>query len=202
MRARFVRTGALALAVSLGLTGCAGASEDLAAQYKAGGNNGFVSGNGTINEFAATTRTTPLPFSGTDETGRVVSSVSYQGRVVVLNFWYAGCAPCRAEAPLLSELANSLAPADGAVLGVNVRDTAETAASFNREFSIRYPSLLDAATGSVQLAFAGTVPANAVPTTIVLDRQGRVAARILGRIADKSIITSIVRDLITEPAAG
>lgn len=188
------------VALSLGLTGCASEADNLAKQYREGSGKGFVAGDGTIVEFPASQRGDAVRFSGTDERGRLIDSRDYAGRVLVVNFWYAGCAPCRAEAPLLNEVSESLDPGEAVMLGVNVRDQAETALTFAAEFDVEFPSIMDAATGSVQLAFAGSVPANAVPTTLVLDAEGRVAARILGRITEASILTTIINDLVAEAA--
>ena len=191
-------TVVLVSAVALALSGCASGNDDLADQYREGSGKGFVAGDGTIAEFPADERGAPVSFAGVDEYGNDISSSDYAGRVLVVNFWYAGCAPCRAEAPLLNQVNEGLNPADAAMLGVNVRDQAETAVTFAEEFGVSYPSIMDTATGSVQLAFAGSVPANAVPTTLVLDSQGRVAARILGRITEASILTTIIDDLVAE----
>lgn len=180
---------------ALTLTACS-SNETLADQYAEGSNKGYVAGDGTILEIPAAQRSTPVTFSGEATNGETVSSADFLGQVLVVNFWYAGCAPCRAEAPLLNEVNAGFTPGTAAMVGVNVRDQLNTATSFEQKFETIYPSILDANNGGVQLAFTGTVPANAVPTTIVLDQQGRVAARILGRVADKSILTTIVNDLV------
>jgi hypothetical protein len=82
-------------------------------------------------------------------------------------------------------------------VGINVRDQAATAASFNSTFGISYPTLTDQ-NGSIQLAFSSSVPPNAVPTTLILDAQGRVAARILGALADRSILVSLIDSVLAE----
>lgn len=81
-------------------------------------------------------------------------------------------------------------------IGVNVRDQAGEASAFIREFKIPYPTILDASDASVQYAFSRSIPANAVPTTLVIDRQGRVAARILGQIEARSILTTLIDDAV------
>ena len=186
----------LSATVGLSLAGCASGNDQLAEQYSAGSNKGYVAGDGTILEIPAAQRSKAVTFSGTDETGATLSSSNYLGKVLVVNFWYAGCAPCRAEAPTLAAAEAAFTPGSAALIGVNVRDQADTAAAFMHSFDISYPSIIDTDSGSVQLAFAGSVPANAVPTTIVLDQQGRVAARILGRLADASILSTIVNGLV------
>ncbi len=195
-RLRTASIAALCLFGVLGLSGCS-SNDGLADQYNSGSNKGYVAGDGTILEIPAAQRTSPVSFSGTDQSGATVDSSHYLGQVLVINFWYAGCAPCRAEAPTLAKVEAGFTPGTASIIGVNVRDGADTVTAFNQSFNINYPSILDTNTGSVQLAFSGTVPANAVPTTIVLDQQGRVAARILGRIADPSILSTIVSDLVT-----
>ncbi len=89
---------------------------------------------------------------------------------------------------------------DVSFVGVNVRDQAGTAASFEKTYGVTYPSILDVESGTAQLAFAGPVPAAAVPTTIVLDQEGRVAARVLGQLTDASILESIIDGILAEQA--
>jgi len=82
-------------------------------------------------------------------------------------------------------------------VGVNVRDTAETALSFDRAFGIDFPSIMDAQSGAVSLAFTGVVSPQAVPTTVVIDREGKVASRILGRI-DASILRTLIQTVVDQ----
>jgi peroxiredoxin len=187
--------GALALVAALALTGC---SEDpLADQYRTGSNKGYISGDGTVTEIAAADRDDPIVFSGTDETGATIDSADLAGQVVVVNFWYASCAPCRAEAADLETVNTEFADKGVSFVGVNVRDQAPTAAAFAETFGLGYPSIVDT-DSSVQLAFTGTVPPNAVPTTLVLDKEGRVASRILGQLQEASILSTLVGDTLAE----
>jgi thiol-disulfide isomerase/thioredoxin len=119
----------------------------------------------------------------------VVDVVAYRGKVVLINTWYAACPPCRAEAPDLVELDSRT---DVQVLGVNGRDDPGTALAFERTFSVSYPTIDDADGGAIA-ALQGLVALNAVPTTLVLDAEGRVAARIIGR-AEPSTLDALVRD--------
>jgi hypothetical protein len=80
---------------------------------------------------------------------------------------------------------------------VNVRDSAATTIAFDKNFGITWPSIIDAKTGSVVLAFTGIVTPQAVPTTLVIDRDGQVSARILGRI-DKSILSTLIKTAVEE----
>jgi thiol-disulfide isomerase/thioredoxin len=189
---------ALAAASVIMLAGCA--SDPLAEQYREGSGKGFISGDGTVSEFPADERGEPIAFDGTTVDGGELDSTDLAGEVTVVNFWYAGCAPCRVEAPLLQQVYEQYEGEGATFVGVNVRDQAATAASFEDDFGITYPSIVDVNDGEAQFAFAGDVPPAAVPTTIVLDKQGRVAARILGQLTDASILDTIVGDLVAEQA--
>jgi thiol-disulfide isomerase/thioredoxin len=193
------RAGALALAVGLVvvLAGCT-ANDSLAEQYREGTGQGFISGDGAYTVIAEADRGEPIEFAGVIENGDTVSSDDYRGDVLVVNFWYAGCPPCRLEAPDLEALAQRFAPDGVSFLGVNIYDQAPTALSFAKEFGVTYPSILDVNDGGVRLAFAGQVAPNAVPTTLVLDQQGRVAARISGLLSEPSVLRSMITDVLAE----
>lgn len=171
------------------LTGCT-ANDPLADQYKAGDNKNYIAGDGTVTEFAAENRGPAVDWAGPTESGTILSSKDLTGVVTVMNFWYAGCAPCRAEAPDLVALQEKYK--DVQFVGVNVRDSAETALAFDRNFGITWPSIIDAKTGSVLLAFTGIVTPQAVPTTLVIGKDGKVTSRVLGRI-DKSILSTLIK---------
>lgn len=187
------------IALSLVLTGCS--SDPLADQYREGSNKNYIAGDGSVTEITLENRGDPITFSGTTENGDTVSSADYLGHVLVVNFWYAGCAPCRAEAPDLEAVFQETAAEGTNFLGVNVRDQAATVTSFNERFGVTYPSIMDQ-DGQAQLAFASQVPPNAVPTTLILDAQGRVAARILGQLRDPSILSTLITDIAAESNAG
>lgn len=177
------------------LSGCA--SDPLADEYQTTDQN-YISGNGSITVIAADDRGEPVSWAGESDAGAQLSSDEYLGEVVVLNFWYAACPPCRVEAPDLEAL-NQLFIDDGAnFVGVNVRDQAQTALTFAEEAGVTYPSIIDTNDGNLLLAFAGTVAPNAVPTTLVIDKQGRVAARFLGAIDGQSTLKTIIRETLAE----
>lgn len=184
------------LAFALVLAGCS--SDPLAEQYREGSNKGYIAGDGSVTEISVNERGDAVEFTGTTESGESISSTNYTGEVVVVNFWYASCAPCRAEAPDLQKLYEEFAGKGASFLGVNVRDQAANAIAFNETYGITYPSVMDVDDGSMQLSFSGSIPPNAVPTTLVLDAQGRVAARILGQISSPSILETLIRDTIAE----
>lgn len=194
---RAARAATLALVAAVALAGCT-ATDPLAEQYREGTGQGYISGDGAYTLFAPEERAAPIEFEGEIETGETVSSDDYRGDVLVVNFWYAGCPPCRLEAPDLEALAQQFADEGVSFLGVNIRDQAPTALSFAEEFGVTYPSVIDTNDGRVQLAFAGQVAPNAVPTTLVLDREGRVAARIAGLVSEPSVLRSMIADTLAE----
>jgi thiol-disulfide isomerase/thioredoxin len=159
-------------------------------------NTTYQSGDGTVTEFKTAARSNAVPWAGINSDGILLSSANLTGAVTVLNFWYASCPPCRVETPDLVSLAKEF---DGQAqfVGVNVRDSAETANAFKRNFKVNYPTLIDANTGDVVLAFTGVVTPSAVPTTLVIDREGRVAARILG-LAEKATLRALIKSVIAE----
>lgn len=160
---------------------------------------GYTSADGTTKTWPVGRRTGPVTLAGKDADGTARDVTAWRGDVVLVNTWYAACPPCRAEAPDLVAIANDDASRGLHVIGVNSTDAAGTAAAFARQFSVPYPTIIDS-DGSAIAALQGVVPVNAVPTTVLLDRQGRVAARILGRV-DPSTVRSIVDQLLAEGGA-
>ena len=118
-------------------------------------------------------------------TGLTLSGENYtyqQDRVAVVNVWASWCSPCRAEAPTLVALANKYT--DVAFIGILTRDNPANAEAFERRFNIPYPTVID---DSILLGFKGSLPANAIPTTVILDKTGLVAARISGVVTVASL---------------
>ena len=181
--------------IALSLVGCT--SDPLADQFRSGDSKNYIAGDGTVTEFDSAQRPTSLPFTGETESGQMLDSKALEGQVVVMNWWYSACAPCRAEAPDLQALYEEFQDQGVQFVGVNVRDTAETALAFDRKFDIGFPSIIDAQSGAVSLAFQGVVSPQAVPTTLVIDKQGKVASRILGRI-DPSILKTLIETVVAE----
>ncbi|MGT2461764.1 TlpA family protein disulfide reductase [Sinomonas atrocyanea] len=177
------------------LSGCA-ASDPLAQQARAGDNKNYVAGDGSVTEYAKDSRKPPVDFTGTLYDGTKVSSKDFAGHVTVLNFWFAACAPCRLEAPELEALHTEFKPQGVAFYGVNLRDEQGTAQAFEQSFKLTYPSFNDK-DGQVLLAMSGAVPPGAVPTTIVLDKQGRVASRVLGQL-DKGTLKALITSAAAE----
>jgi peroxiredoxin len=193
-----VKKVAIALMLSafvLTSTGCA--SDTLAEQFREGDNKNYIAGDGTVTEYAPGSRPKAADWSGVSESGDTLSSDQLTGVITVMNFWYAGCAPCRVEMPELIELQNQFLPDGVQFIGVNVRDTPETALAFARQVNLNFPSVMDAKTGAVVLGFTGVVTPQAVPTTLVIDSDGNVSARVLGRI-DKGILEELIKTVVRE----
>jgi peroxiredoxin len=197
-RARTLALRATALlAASALLAGCSAADDPLSG-FGSGGNQNYISGDGSELELAPEDRAEPVAFEGETANGDTISSADLAGRVVVVNFWYAGCPPCRAEAEDLESTFQTFVDDEVQFVGVNTYDDGPTAQAFERTYGITYPSILDSQRNRVQLAFAGDVPPNAVPTTLVIDRAGRVAARISGRIGAPSILEAMIQKVLDE----
>lgn len=198
-RRRGARLVVPALAAALLLAGCTGDADGLPGQYEGGDAGGYVSADGRVVKPAPEEREAPVDFAGTLDTGEGLSSDDVRGRVVIVNFWYAACPPCREEAPDLEAIRVRFEDAEVTMIGVNVRDTADVSLRFARDFGVGYPSIVDSGDNAVQLAFAdGSLPPNSVPTTLVLDREGRVAARLSGLIDGPGIVSDIVDELLAE----
>ena len=186
----------LAAAVTLGAAACSDDPNSVAAQAKAGTNKGYVSGDGSIEEVAPDQRGEPLTLSGTTLTGKTWSVSQDAGKVVVLNTWGSWCGPCVEEAPHLQKAWEKLSGADKPVqfMGINYREGAKTAEAFLRSRHITYPSLADDG-GQTLLALRGK--ASVTPTTLVLDKEGRIAARVSGPVTAttlSSLVTTVLRE--------
>jgi thiol-disulfide isomerase/thioredoxin len=161
------------------------------------GDTGFVSGKGIITRLPAAEREVPGEVSGETLEGEPVSLEDFEGQTVVVNVWGSWCAPCRAEAPELVAASEELADREVEFLGINSRDLDKAAAlAFQRRFEVPYPSIYDQQ-GRTLLAFRGTLSPNAIPSTVVIDDQGRVAASVIGEVS-RSTLVGLVEDVIAE----
>jgi thiol-disulfide isomerase/thioredoxin len=178
------RAAALALAGAVGATLALGACDSGAIGQSGPGSNGasFVSGSAGTTVYGAASGPAAPRVTGTLLSGGKFTLAQYHGHVVVLNFWGSWCTPCRAEAPSLSQLARHFAPSGVRFLGVDIRDSLATAEAFLRDFKISYPSLNDPG-DQIALAFRDTVPPAGIPTTLVIGRNGRIAARVIGEVS-------------------
>jgi thiol-disulfide isomerase/thioredoxin len=185
---------AAAAAAMLALAGCGGGA--IGADTPDSSGQSFVGSAYSSTVFRAGARPAAPAISGTTLTGQHLSLSGYRGSVVVINFWGSWCSPCRAEAPDLTALAANYAARGVRFLGVDIRDDPVAADAFVKSFRVPYPSLNDPS-DELALAFRGTVPPAAIPSTLVIDRSGRIAARVLGSVSYDSL-----RALITQVTRG
>jgi thiol-disulfide isomerase/thioredoxin len=183
--ARRVAVAAVLLAV---LTGCSTTGADEGT--RSSGQEGYVGVQANLTQIPPADREVLPTVSGTGLDGEQLSTADHRGRVVVVNVWGSWCAPCRAEAPALQKA--SAATQDRAqFLGITTRDNDPAQArAFVRAFGIDYPSIYDP-DGKALLVFAGTLPPSAIPSTLIIDEQGRLAARVLGQISERTLVTMI-----------
>lgn len=176
--ARSARLVVVAL-VTLVLSACTGGVKDT-------GDDGFISGNGEITFIDPGKRQSAPELSGTDLDGKQISSADFEGKVLVVNLWGSWCPPCRKEAPELQKASTELADDNVQFLGLLTKDDPAKARAFNAKVGITYPSIDDSG-GSNQAAFADSLPSVAVPTTWVIDKNGKVAARVMGELTDATL---------------
>jgi thiol-disulfide isomerase/thioredoxin len=143
--------------------------------------SGKASGKGALTVLPVGKRGDPIELAGPKLGGGTIDLAAYRGKIVLLNVWGSWCGPCRQEAPYLQAAWDQTrGKGDVVFVGINTKEDADGAAeAFERRFGITYPSLVDA-DGSLLLTFRRTIPPQAIPSTLILDRQGRVAARIIG----------------------
>lgn len=187
------------LALLAGVTGCSGGTDAVAS----GGTFEFVSPGGKTEIFydPPSARGTIGTLSGPDlmTAGKTVSVADFAGKVVVLNLWGQWCGPCRAEAPALEKVYEATKDSGVAFLGINVRDPQQDKAQdFVVDNKVGYPSIYDPSMRTL-LALGGNFPTSVIPTTLVLDRQHRVAAVFLrALLADD--LQPIVQKIASEEA--
>lgn len=158
-------------------------------------------GEGNVTEVRAEDRGDPVEVSGDTVDGGQLDLADLRGKVVVVNVWWSGCGPCRAEMPMLVAAEKELPRQGVAFVGVNIRDLApETAAAFERERGVDYPSIYDP--GSETLDEFGRYRPASMPSTVVLDEDGRVAVLISGEIPSQTTLVTLVEDLIAEASDG
>ena len=162
------------------------------------GNQGYVSGQGIITSVAAADRKVPGAVEGTTLDGDRVALSDFRGKVVVVNVWGSWCGECAGEAPMLTKAARDLKSKGVEFLGIDSRDSSkQNPQAFVRRFETPYPSLYDQG-GRTLLAFRGTLTPNSVPSTIIIDKQGRVAGSVLGSIT-RTTLDDLVDDARGNP---
>ena len=163
----------LAPLIALALSSCGGGGSSIAEES-------FVSGNGSVSFIKQADRIAAPQLSGMTLSGK---NYTYNvGQVAVVNVWASWCAPCRAEAPTLAALSEKYS--NVAFIGILTRDNPVNAEAFARRFALPYPTIID---DSVLIGFRKSLPANAIPSTVLIDKKGDVAARISGEVTVASL---------------
>ncbi|SFC27980.1 TlpA family protein disulfide reductase [Streptomyces aidingensis] len=197
-RARRLGAALLALVAAAALTACAEG-----AGRSGGGGANFVEGTGVVTAIAPEDRVAAPELTGESTHGEPLALADYAGKVVVLNVWGSWCAPCRAEAPGLAAVAAETADQGVQFVGINTRDLERVRAQrFDDTFGITYPSFYDPK-GKLILEFPdGTLSAQAgIPSTLILDRQGRIAVRALKPLTEEELRAAL-DPVIAESAPG
>lgn len=192
---------AAALAAGALVTATAACGTDpnsIAEQAKAGDRKGYVSGDGTIEQLDAAERGGAVALSGTTLEGKPWSITDQQGNVLVVNVWGSWCPPCIEETPDLQKAWEDVQAKklDVRFVGLDIHEGPESGLAFQRANGVTYPSL--AYDGGVPLlALQGKV--QATPTTLVLDPEGRIAARVSGPVSTTTLL-GLVDDVLAEQA--
>jgi thiol-disulfide isomerase/thioredoxin len=152
------------------------------------GNTNFITGSDGIATVKKGTRQAAPDLSGKTIDGKTLDTADYKGKVLVVNVWGSWCSPCRAEADNLVQVAKATAGKGVQFVGLNTRDTStEPAVAFEKKYAVPYPSLYDP-TGRLMLRFKkGTLNPQAIPSTIVIDRDGKIAARALQALSEDKL---------------
>ncbi|MDN5635931.1 MAG: TlpA family protein disulfide reductase [Brevibacterium sp.] len=191
MNRRTLLTGLVA-GTAVVLSACS-ENDELADQ--AGSDQGYVSGSGVVSQVAVEERGEPLELSFETLEGTSMSLADIRPTPIVINLWYAACPPCRKEAPSLKSLAEEFGD-EVQFLGVNVRDQEAAANAFISNYQIPYANMLDT-DGAMVALLSGVLPPQATPSTVVLDAQGRAAARVVGEV-DESTLKGLIEDVQAE----
>lgn len=180
-RAALLSAGAAALALTL--SACAGGGIE-----GGGGQTGFITGSDGIATVKKGDRDTAPDLSGKTIDGEQLDLSAYKGKIIVLNVWGSWCAPCRAEAPNLAKVSKDLADEGVQFVGINTRDTStRPAVAFEEQYKVEYPSLYDP-TGKLLLRFEkGSLNPQLIPSTLVIDREGKLAARTQQALSEEKL---------------
>ncbi|HLK43830.1 MAG TPA: TlpA disulfide reductase family protein [Thermoleophilia bacterium] len=169
-----------ALAGSVSLAGCS------ASVSGGGGNTGFVDEGVGVTAIAASQRVAAPKLTGTTLDGQKFSLDQDKGDVVVINVWGSWCAPCREETAALEETYQKYQARGVKLLGINTRDITSAAVAFDRSMNVTYPSLQDP-DETLLLQFKSMLPAADIPSSVIVDRNGKVAVRVIGAVTEPQL---------------
>ena len=182
-----------AVAAAVGLLAVAGCSD------LGGTDDGldFDGGDSQILTIDPEDRDGPIEATGETVDGGELDLEDYRGQVVVANVWWSGCGPCRKEMPLLVDVVDDLGD-DVDLIGINIREaTVDNAMAFERGVGVDFPSFYDPGS-EVLLEFDGRISPYAVPSTAVLDREGRLAALVSGEVTSPVTLRDVISDVVAE----
>ena len=189
MRIKTLAVTVLAIALLSGCSATTGSTDN---------SEHYVAGDGSTVIRAPSERDPAITLSGKTLDGATWNLAEHKGHVVVVNVWASWCAPCRGEAAALEKVHSQVSAKGVEFVGVvsGSKDSVDNARAFVDRFDISYPSMFDS-DNSLILAFGRKLPPSAIPTTLVLDGQGRVAARALGPVTESRLL-GIVEPVIRE----
>ncbi len=186
---RCARPAVLLVLLGLVTAGCGGSSTSQGL--------GYITGDGVVEQIQAADRREMPWFEGDTLDGGHFDTDEHQGEVLVINGWGSWCPPCPKEAPVLQRLSEETRDRDVQFIGLNIRGNNDAAIAFERNFGITYPSITTADSGPPLLALRSFLPQGAVPSTVIVDRDGEVAARVVGKTTYVTL-RDLVRDVLAE----
>jgi thiol-disulfide isomerase/thioredoxin len=161
------------------------------------GGKGYITSDGTVTEIEPADRGAPIELADSDLEGEPVSLTELRGKPVVVNVWWSACPPCIVEQPDLNEVAGEL-EGRASFVGINIRDASvEAAQAYVRGQDVPYPSIYSP-DGRALLSFANDLGPRDIPSTVVLDREGRIAAVVRGAIPSRQTLVSVVEKVLRE----
>jgi thiol-disulfide isomerase/thioredoxin len=192
-----IRTTIIATIAALSVAALAACADSKVAPSSGNGQR-YVAGNGAVQVIKPSDRKPAPQLIGTTLDGSSFNLAELRGNVTVVNVWASWCSPCRAEAPGLQKVSTELAAQGVRFVGIDTRDTNDNARAFERRFGITYPSIIDE-DGALLLRFNETLPPQAIPTTLVIDKDGRMAARALKPLTEEQL-RELVRSVLDSGA--
>lgn len=184
----------LACVAALGLAACSSDGNSINKQANQGDDKNYLAGDGTMAQLSPAERGKPVTLTGKLLDGKAWSTKDHPGKVIVVNVWGSWCPPCKAETPDLQKAWTKLEKKGVLMVGVDRQEGPQTAAAYLRSAGVTYPSLRDDG-GAALVALQGK--ASATPSTLVLDQQHRIAARVSGPTTTTTLV-ELVNDVLSK----